>query len=96
MFLTMVEGMVDEERDTDLFSAWDERTSSLPPGLVRSFLLSSGDGRWRIVTIWESQEAVAAMRASGDPPAAPLIFERAGSQPSLSMWSVERHVDPSR
>jgi hypothetical protein len=93
MFVTIVEGAVDDARESDLRSAWDERTSGqLPTGLVESYLMRADDGMWRIVTIWESKEAVMAMRAIVDKPTAILIFEQAGSRPSVSMWDVERRA----
>jgi hypothetical protein len=71
MFVTMVEGGVDDAREGDLRSAWDERTSGdLPTGLVESYLMHADDGVWRIVTIWESKEAVMAMRATVEKPTA--------------------------
>jgi hypothetical protein len=33
-----------------------------------------------------------AMRVSGEPPAALIMFEQAGSKPSVSMWTVEGRV----
>jgi len=50
------------------------------------------DGTWRVVSVWESKEAVMAMRASSEPTAAPVMFERAGSKPTVSMWTVEGRV----
>lgn len=87
MFVTIVEGAVDSTREADLVSAWDEITR-LPDGLIESFLLRGNDGTWRIMTVWESEEIVMAMRAAGEP-AAPAMFRRAGSDPSVSMWTVE-------
>lgn len=93
MFVTIVEGTVEAAREGDLRSAWKETTAAvLPTGLIESSLLRAEDGTWRIVTVWESKEAVMAMRASGEPPAAPLMFEHAGSKPSISMWTVEGRV----
>ena len=90
MFVTIVEGKVEDAREGDLRSAWEELTARvLPAGFIESSLLRSADGIWRIVTVWESEEAVVTMRASGEPPAAPVMFDRAGSKPSLSMWTVE-------
>jgi hypothetical protein len=51
--------------------------------------MHADDGVWRIVTLWESKEAVMAMRAKVEKPTAILIFEQAGSRPSVSMWTVE-------
>jgi hypothetical protein len=90
MFITMVEGGVDDAREGDLRSAWDERTSGdLPTGLVETYLMHADDGVWRIVTLWESKDAVMAMRATVEKPTAIWIFEQAGSRPSVSMWTVE-------
>jgi heme-degrading monooxygenase HmoA len=94
MFVTMVEGAVEADREGDLRSAWEDKTgvASLPAGFIESSLLRAEDGTWRIVTVWESKEAVMAMRASGEPPAAPAMFEEAGSKPALSTWTVEGRV----
>jgi heme-degrading monooxygenase HmoA len=93
VYVTIVEGAVDAAREDDLRSAWEETTSqALPDGFIESSLLRADDGTWRIVTVWESEEAVIAMRASGERPAALVMFERAGSEPSVSMWTVEGRV----
>jgi heme-degrading monooxygenase HmoA len=95
MFVTIVEGTVAAARETDLRTAWEEVTASaLPEGFIESSLLRTEDGFWRIVTVWESKEAVMAMRATGEPPAALVVFERAGAEPSVSMSTVEGRVDP--
>lgn len=93
MFVTIVEGAVEPARERDLRSAWEVTTAgALPPGFIESSLLRAEDGIWRIVSVWESKEAVLTMRASGEPPAAPVMFERAGSKPTVSMWTVEGRV----
>ncbi|MGZ5213658.1 MAG: hypothetical protein ACXWXM_08090 [Actinomycetota bacterium] len=92
MFVTVVEGVVEAAREGDLRSAWEEKTAALPAGLIESSLLRAEDGTWQIVTVWNSKEAVMAMRASGAPPAALVMFEQAGSEPSVSMWTVEGRV----
>jgi hypothetical protein len=92
VFVTIVEGVVETAREEDLRSAWEGKTAVLPTGLIESSLLRTEGGTWRIVTVWESKEAVMAMRASGEPPAALAMFEEAGSEPSVSMWAVEARV----
>jgi hypothetical protein len=93
VFVTIVEGVVEGTREGDLRSSWAEKTADpLPGGFIESSLLRAEDGTWRIVTVWESKEAVMAMRASGETPAAPAMFEEAGATPSLSMWTVEGRV----
>jgi heme-degrading monooxygenase HmoA len=93
MYVTIVESAVDAEREGDLRSAWEDTTSAaLPNGFIESSLLRADGGTWRIVTVWESKEAVMTMRASGEKPAALVMFERAGSEPSVSMWTVKGRV----
>jgi hypothetical protein len=98
VFVTIVEGMVEAVREGDLRSAWEEVTATvLPAGFIESSLLRTDDGTWRIVTVWESKEAVIKMRATGDLPAALIVFERAGvAKPSVSMSTVEGRVESPR
>lgn len=98
MFVTITEGAVEAAHEGELRSAWKDKTAILPAGFIESSLLRTENGTWRIITVWESKEAVMAMRASGAPPAAPAMFEQARSKPSVSMWTVEDRVsatDPS-
>jgi heme-degrading monooxygenase HmoA len=92
MFVTIVEGVIDPSREADLRTAWENTTVTLPAGLIESSLLRTGTGTWRIVSVWQSQEALTAMRASGQPPAALRMFEQAGSKASVSAWTVEGRV----
>ena len=96
MFVTIVEGTVEADREDDMRSAWQDTTAGpLPAGFIESSLLRTEGGTWRIVSVWESKEAVVAMRASGEPPGALVIFGRAGSSPSVSMWTVEGRASAS-
>jgi heme-degrading monooxygenase HmoA len=93
MFITIVEGVVDPGRENDLLSAWESRSPQLPAGLTESFLVrGEKTDSWRIISVWESREAVMTMRASGERPAALLMFEQAGSEPIPSFWGVEGHA----
>ncbi len=93
MFVTIVEGVVDAEREDDLRASWEATAAGpIPAGFIESSLLRAEDGTWRIVTVWESKDAVMAMRASGEPPAAPRMFGEVGAEPSLSMWDVEGRI----
>lgn len=96
MFVTIVEAEVEAERENDLLAAWSARTTTLPEGLIESSLLRGEHGAWRIVTVWESKDAVLAMRASGQPPAALEMFEEAGARPFASMWTVQGRVTAER
>jgi hypothetical protein len=88
VFVTMVQGMVAPDREGDLRAAWESNSEVAPPGLIESSLLRTESGEWRIVTVWESRDAELAMRAAGRP-AALVMFEQAGSDPAVSMWTVE-------
>jgi heme-degrading monooxygenase HmoA len=92
MFVTIVEGVVDAGRGDDLLSAWEQRPSPPPAGFIESFLLRGEEGVWRIATVWESREAVMAMRASVKRPPALVMFDQAGADPSASFWTVEGHA----
>ena len=95
MFVTIVEAVIDPGREDDLRSAWEHRPSELPAGFIESFLLRGENAAtWRIATVWESRESVMAMRASGERPAALVMFEHAGAEPIPSFWSVEGHASP--
>jgi heme-degrading monooxygenase HmoA len=93
VFVTIVEGVVAAGREDDLRTSWETTAAGpVPAGFIESSLLRAEEGAWRIVTVWESKEAVLAMRASGAPPAGPRMFEEAGAEPSVSMWDVEGRI----
>ncbi|HEY3408807.1 MAG TPA: hypothetical protein VGK53_11610, partial [Propionicimonas sp.] len=60
-----------------------------PDGLERTELLRDSDGLWRIQTLWRDQQALDAMRAAPEPPAAPQLFRQIGSDPKLRILRVE-------
>ena len=43
--------------------------------------------RWRVQTLWESREALDAMRSAGTP-AGVLMFRAADAEPTLSIFDV--------
>lgn len=93
MIVTIVEADVAPDREDALRAAWAEETARpTPPGLVRSYLLHTADGPWRIVTVWESREALDAMRAAGRPAALTMV-EAAGATGTVSVWDVAGHLD---
>lgn len=87
--LTIVSAEVAEDQADDLVAAFEALVASgLPDGLLETRLLGDGQGRWAIHSLWRDQAALAAMRASADPPAAPALFRRFGAEPSLGIWRV--------
>ena len=96
MVLTILEATVAPERAADLQAAFRGAAAQVPPGFIRSHLLSAtGDPtRWRIETLWTSREALAAMRQTGTP-AGVLMFRAAGAEPSLSLYDVASTIEAS-
>jgi heme-degrading monooxygenase HmoA len=95
MVLTILEATVAPDRVPELKAAFHRAgDGGLPPGLIRSHLLSSATdpARWRIQTLWASREALAAMRQTGTP-AGILMFRAAGAEPSLSIYEVASSIE---
>ena len=94
--VTILEAQVPPDRHDDLERAYRMAIAEQPPpGLVRSTLLR--DARdlslWRIETVWESREALSAMRGTGTPRGV-QIFREAGVEPGLSVLNVVEELDP--
>jgi hypothetical protein len=94
MVLTVLEATVAPARAGDLQAAFRNAGNDVPPGLIRSHLLSAaGDPtRWRIETLWTSREALAAMRQAGTP-AGVLMFRAAGAEASLTVHDVVATIE---
>jgi len=96
MVLTVLEAHVSPERQPALQAAYAEAAQGpFPRGLVRSTLLRATNARtlWRIETLWESPEALAAMRGTGTPRGV-QIFHAAGAEPSLTVLDVVAVLSP--
>ena len=99
MTVTVLEAHVAPERESALQAAYGEAAHGpFPHGLVRSALLRATNDRtsWRIETIWESPEALAAMRASGGTPRGIQIFRAAGAEPTVNILEVVATLAPSQ
>jgi hypothetical protein len=93
MVVTMLEARVDEEMISGLVDSFNASGDSLPSPIVESFLIRERNSDiWRIVTVWESQEALDGYRTSVDTPEGVLMFRAAGTEPSLSISEVSAHV----
>jgi quinol monooxygenase YgiN len=88
--LTVLEAHVPQARQADLQSAYRSAVhDTVPPGLLRSSLLQATHDPtvWRIETLWESRQALDAMRGTGTPRGV-QIFRAAGAEPSLTVLDV--------
>lgn len=93
MVITVLEAEIAPDRVADLEREYREGTTQLPPEIKETFLVrDTGDpSRYRIVTVWESQAALQAMRASVDTPKGVQIFRAAGGEPELRILDVIQH-----
>jgi hypothetical protein len=98
MPLTVLEAHVAPERESALRAAYTEAAQGpFPPGLVRSTLsrATNDPTLWRIDTVWESPEALIAMRGSGTPRGI-QIFRAAGAEPTVCVLEVVATLSPPR
>lgn len=98
MVITVLEATVAPGRANDLRSAYRDpatrATLGGSAGPIESFLTQSQHNprTWRIVTVWESQETLDRVRASGKTPRGVLVFRAAGAEPVLSVFTVAEHL----
>ncbi len=93
MVITILEAQVAPEKANLLEEAYQQGVGNLDAGIIETFLLrSSRDAsQWRIVTVWQSREALDAMRRSGDTPRGVLMFRAAAAEPVLAVFEVMGH-----
>ncbi len=93
MVITILEAQVAPEKAALLEGAFKQGIENLDAGIAQTFLLrSSKDGsQWRIVTVWQSREALDAMRRSGETPRGVLMFRAAEAEPTLTVFEVMAH-----
>ena len=90
MLMTILEARVPQDNWTALEGAFQLASQYQDAGLVQSFLVHSAreDDLWRIMTVWESREALNAMRATGETPRGVQIFRSANAEPALSIFAI--------
>jgi quinol monooxygenase YgiN len=94
--ITVLEAHVSTDRKADLQAAYrDAARDAFPPGLLRSALLQSTSDPtvWRIETLWESREALDAMRGTGTPRGI-LMFRAAGAEPVPAVFELQDELSP--
>jgi len=88
--VTVVDATLDPSRAQDLLDGFREIVEGpRPDGLLRTELLRGQDGSWRIQTTWRDRDAVMALRASGEPPAALVLLDRVGAEHVHGVFTVE-------
>jgi quinol monooxygenase YgiN len=94
MVMTILEARVSRENWQALEHVYQQGAQQREPGLVQSFLIHSKKEAdlWRIVTIWSSQEALDAMRGTGETPRGVLMFRLAQAEPALSVYEIAGQI----
>jgi hypothetical protein len=91
MVMTVLEAQVAPDRWDALRRSYEARGRLPDSGaIVESFLIQRTDdgSTWRIVTVWRDQEALDAMRGSGEIPTGVLIFRDADAEPRLTVFTI--------
>jgi len=90
MLMTILEARVLQDNWAALEEAFRQASQYQDAGLVQTFLVHSvrEDDLWRIMTIWESREALNAMRATGETPRGVQVFRSANAEPTLSIFEI--------
>ncbi len=94
MMITVLEAQVAADKIAALEAAFQQAVQQLDAGLVETFLMRSTKepNLWQIVTIWQSREALDAMRNSGETPRGILLFRGVEAEPRLSVFEVKAHA----
>ena len=94
MVMTILEAHVSKENWRVLQQAYHEAAQQRDAGLEQSFLIHSKKepDLWRILTIWHNQEALNAMRNSGETPRGVLMFRLAQAEPTLSIFDIDQWI----
>jgi quinol monooxygenase YgiN len=91
--VTAVSARVDAVRADELVEGFRRLVEGpTPVGLLRSELLRGPDERWVVQTLWRDRQALDAMRATAEVPAALQLFIDVGVQPTLEIFEVAADV----
>ncbi len=96
MIVTMLEAPVEEDQSDGLVSRFQAAGGSLPSFIIESSLLRAADtDMWKMVTVWESREALDGYLASVETPEGVLMFRAAGAEPARTVFEVAARLDHS-
>ncbi|MFN7990750.1 MAG: hypothetical protein U0R44_01190 [Candidatus Micrarchaeia archaeon] len=86
MVMSILEGDLPPDKAAKLEANFEEGIKTPEPGIVQTFLIRNGS-KCKIITLWESKEALFAMKSKGTPKGV-LMFRYAGVEPSLLAYDV--------
>ncbi len=82
--ISILEGDLPPDKAAKLEANFND--GSLEPGMMRMFLIKNGN-KCKIITLWESREALNAMKSKGTPKTV-LMFRYAGVEGALLNYDV--------
>jgi len=91
VIMTILEAHVELNMVPALQTAYQNGFSHLPLGMIQTFLTQSVTDKtlWRIISIWESREALDEMLRSVETPEGVLMFRAAGAEePQRSVFDI--------
>ncbi len=91
MVMTILEANIPADKWAILESVYQKEMENLDTEIVQTFLTKSHNDKtlFRIITVWESREALDAMRQQGTPRGV-MMFREAGVDPHLTVFDVVR------
>jgi heme-degrading monooxygenase HmoA len=84
--MTILEGELPPDKSAKLEANFAEYVKALEPGIVQTSLIRNG-AKCKVLTLWESKEALSAMKVKGTPKGV-LLFRYAGVEPALLAYDV--------
>ena len=89
--MSILEADMPADKASKLEANYAEGTKQLDPGIVQTFLIKNGN-KCKIITLWESKEALFAMKSKGTPKGV-LMFRYAGVEPTLLVYDVVKTMN---
>ncbi len=90
--LSFVQARVETDKWADLVKEYDQvEKRSLPSAVLKTYLVQDKNEQaiWRIVTVWESLEAMTEYRSSVETPVWIQLFKNVGAMPELVVNEVK-------
>ena len=86
MVMSILEAEMPPDKAAKLETNYAEWIKALEPGIKQTFLVKNA-GKCRVIILWESKEALSAMKSKGTPKAV-LLFRYAGVEASILAYDV--------
>ncbi|HSW85816.1 MAG TPA: hypothetical protein VLF79_04410 [Candidatus Saccharimonadales bacterium] len=88
--MTVLTARVDKKLWENLREIYNEKTLEVPNEIHSSYLVQNTDenDNWQIVTIWKTEEALQAMRSSGETPTGIQVFKAVNASPELTVFDI--------